>query len=266
MAESQDRGQVNTEAAEIYERFFIPAIFGQWPEKLINAAEVKQGDKVLDVACGTGVVARALLKAVGETGKVTGIDINEGMLAVADRMTPEVDWINAPAENLPFDDETFDSVFCQFALMFFVDRAQALREMHRVLKPGGKMVIAVWDSLDTTPGYFEVVNMLHRLFGDDAANALRSPFNLGNTATLNGVFADAGYENAEIITTPGEAQFPSIESWMFTDIRGWTLSDMINDEQYATLLAEASTTLKQFEQPDGSVRFPAPAHVVTVSK
>ena len=165
-----DRGQVAATAAEIYEGFFLPALFQQWAVPVLEAAETSRDDHLLDVGCGTGVVAREAIARVGRDGRVVGIDPNDGMLAVA-RKTLGVDWRKGVAEDLPFDDDTFDVVVCQFAMMFFEDRDQAVREMQRVLRPGSRVAIATWASLFETPGYAAVVELPDRLFGSDAADA-----------------------------------------------------------------------------------------------
>ncbi|MCB9078813.1 MAG: methyltransferase domain-containing protein [Anaerolineaceae bacterium] len=258
-----DRGQVNTSAAEVYEAFFVPALFGEWGSRVAEAAHIQPGQRVLDVACGTGVLARAAAERVGPEGEVVGLDINEGMLAVARKKAPHIEWRHGPAEALPFEDDSFDVVVSQFALMFFEDRRAALSEMVRVLRPGGRLAVAVWDSLDNTPAYATVTAMLKRLFGDEAANALRSPFNLGDTALLQSLFTEAGIPNAQITTIEGTARFASIEAWVTTDVKGWTLADMIDDEQFHQLLTEAEKVLQPFVTADGSVAFSSPAHIVT---
>ncbi len=129
-------GQVSTSAAEIYEEFYLPALFLEWAPRMAAAAGVGPNQRVLDVACGTGVLARALAERVKPRGAVTGLDINEGMLAVARRKAPEIDWRHGAAEALPFADGSFDVVVSQFALMFFQDRAKAIGEMLRALRPG----------------------------------------------------------------------------------------------------------------------------------
>ena len=258
-----DRGQVNTSAAEVYEAFFVPALFGEWSSRVADAAHIQPGQRVLDVACGTGVLARAVAERVGPEGEVVGLDINEGMLAVARKNAPHIEWRHGPAEALPFEDNSFDAVVSQFALMFFEDRRTALSEIVRVLRPGGRLAVAVWDSLDNTPAYATATAMLKRLFGDEAANALRSPFNLGDTATLQALFAEAGIPQAKITTIEGTARFASIEAWVTTDVKGWTLADMIDDDQFQQLLTEAEKVLQPFVTADGSVAFSSPAHIVT---
>lgn len=261
-----NKGQVNTSAADIYDEFFVPALFQEWTDRVVDAANIQAGQHVLDVACGTGVLSRTLAERVGENGSVIGLDVNEGMLAVANRASPKIEWKQGNAEDLPFEDDSFDGVVSQFALMFFDNRQKAIQEMMRVLKPGGQMAVAVWDSLDNTPGYAAMVDLLLQLFGEDAANGIRAPYILGNKDELTSLFNNADVKKFEIKTLHGKARFPSIESWVFTDIKGWVLADMIDDEQYAVLLKEAKQILSSFVQDGGSVEFAAPAHIVSAVK
>jgi len=261
--DSMETGQLTKSAAEVYEEFFVPALFGEWAPRLCDAADAARGLRVLDVACGTGVVAR---EAARRGAEVTGLDRNAGMLAVAQRLAPAVQWREGLAERMPFDDGAFDAVICQFGLMFFEDRVKALAEMARVTKPGGRLVVATWDSLERTPGYRAMVDLLHRLFGADIAAGLRAPFVLGDRDELRDLFQIAGIAAPRIETVTGTARFPSIEAWVRTDIKGWTLAEAIDEAQYARLQGSARQDLKQFTQPDGSVGFDSPAHIVTAVK
>lgn len=261
-----DHGQVNRSAADFYEEFFLPALFQEWSSRVADTAKIGQGQRVLDVACGTGALARTISKRVEPGGSIVGIDINEGMLAVARKKAPEIDWRHAPAEVLPFSDNSFDAVVSQFGLMFFEDQLAAIREMYRVLRPGGYMAVAVWGSLENTPGYAAMVDLLNRLFGNGAADALRAPYSLGDDNKLRTLFAAAGLPNVQIYTHLGTARFPSIESWVYTDVKGWTLADSISEKDNERLLEEAQQTLQPFVTPDGSVAFPAPAHIVRAMK
>ncbi len=254
-------GQVNRSAAEIYEDFFVPALFGQWPERVLRSAGLTAGHDVLDVGCGTGILARQAARHLGGTGSITGVDINEGMLAVARRATEPVTWRHAAAERLPFPDRAFDRVFSQFALMFFADRAAALREMARVTRSGGTITLTTWAGIDLSPGYAAMVDLLRRLIGDDAAAALMAPFTLGTEDELRSVI-DPVLPVATVTRHDGVACFESVEAWVYTDVRGWTLADTIDDDQYALLLAAAETELADFVDDTGQVRFRAPALVV----
>src|SRR5690606_3326566 len=148
----------------------------------------------------------------------------------------------------------------------FENRSKAIQEMLRVVKASHRVAIAVWGALDDTPGYAAMVDLLLHLFGEDAANALRAPYNLGDKQVLEAVLNDAGVTNYDISTITGTARFPSISSWMFTDIKGWVLADSITDEQYEQLLETAERELQSFVQADGSVAFDAPAHIISIVK
>ncbi len=263
MGESES-GQVSASAAKVYEEFYIPGLFAEWPPRVIDAADIVVGQRVLDVACGTGVLAQAVADRVGPSGSTVGVDINEAMLSIAKEKLSEIEWRKAPAEALPFDDLSFDSVVSQFGLMYFEDQQLALTEMMRVLKPGGTLAIAVWDKLENCPGYYIEEQLFLRVLGDEYAD--ESPYSLGDTQKLTQLFASAGISNARIQTHTGTARFASIEEWIYTDVNGWTVDDAVEGEDYERLLGEAEQDLAQFLTPEGTVAFATPAHIVTASK
>ncbi len=213
--------QSQIDAATAYEEFFLPALFSQWPPHILEAAQVQTGQKILDVACGTGILARAALAQVSPGGSVAGLDLNPGMLAVATKLEPQIAWRQGVAESLPYPDESFDVVVSQFGLMFFTDRLQAVREMRRVLTSQGRLAVAVWDSLDHTPGYAAEVALVERIAGERAANPLRAPFLFGDKEKLAALFKSAGVSDVSIVTHHGVARFPSIRSMLDADIKGW---------------------------------------------
>ena len=259
-------GQVTQSAAEVYEEFFVPALFLEWAPRVADAAQLVPAQKVLDVACGTGVLARESARRVGPVGAVTGLDRNDGMLAVARRKAPDIDWQLGMAEALCFADGAMDAVVSQLGLMFFEDRRAALREMWRVARPGGRIAVAVWAALESAPGYAAMTVLLQRLFGDRIADALRAPYALGDPKALRSEFSEAGIPSIEIRTWDGTARFPSIESWVHTDVKGWTLSNLIDDEQYGRLLRAAQEDLATYVQRDGTVAFGCAAHIVIAAK
>ena len=116
--------------------------------------------------------------------------------------------------------------------MFFEDRAKALAEMWRVLQPGGRLVVATYAAADRSPGYAAMIGLLDRLFGPEIAAELQGPFVLGDTGALGRPFVKAGIGRPEIVEVAGEARFPSLEAWVHTDVKGWTLADKIDDAQY----------------------------------
>ena len=253
-------GQVSAAAAERYEEFFVPALFGQWPSRLLDAAGVRRGQVVLDVGCGTGVLARAARERVRPDGAVIGVDPNDGMLAVARRTAPDVRWVEGVAEHLPAEVDAVDRVLCQFAAMFFTDPGLAVAEMGRVLRPDGLALLATWAEIGASPGYDALVALLRRVAGDEPAAALLAPFGIGTEQALHDLVAGS-FEQVRVETWDGVARFPSLTAWVTTEVRAWTLDEMISEAQLDRLLASAPDALGRFCGPDGSVSFPAPAIV-----
>lgn len=255
-------------AASAYEDLHVPAVFRQWAPRVAEAACIGPGHRVLDVACGTGVLAREAASRAGENGSVVGLDASSGMVAVAKHLAPFIEWHEGVAESLPFDSDSFNAVVSQFGLMFFRNRTAAIAEMLRVLEPGGRLAVAVWESLENSEAYPEEVALLDRLAGSEAADALRAPFVLGDTAELTGNFESAGVQDIDIVTHNGRAQFPSIRTMVEADLRGWLpmMGVNLSEEQIHTILAEAERVLKQFVTAEGTVAFDSPAHIVTGRK
>ena len=174
---------------------------------------------------------------------VIGVDINDGMLSVARQKAPSISFQEGRAEELPFDDELFDAVVCQFGLMFFADRTKAIQEMVRVLKPGGRLTVAVWDAVEHVEGYAPLGNLLERLYGKETGDAVRSPFVLGDPQMLTDIFIKAGVADVQLIHRAGTMRFPSLRAWLETEIRGWILADLLSDEQFEALYTEAEQVL-----------------------
>ena len=146
--------QLEGSAAELYQRYLVPLITSKWAEDLVDRAQLREGEDVLDVACGTGVVARLAARTVAP-GRVTGLDLNAGMLAVARSILNEgapVSWIGGSSLNLPFPSARFDVVLCQLGLQFFPDQPRALRELRRVARERGRVAVSVYSAIERTLG------------------------------------------------------------------------------------------------------------------
>jgi SAM-dependent methyltransferase len=259
----QESWQVSGAAAEVYERCFVPAIFGQWAPQLVDAAGVSPTDLVLDVGCGTGVLARAAADRVAAEEQVTGLDINEGMLAVARRIRPRIDWRPGDATAIPFTGGSFDVVMSQFALMYFPDRIAALREMRRVLKPDGRLAVAVWGPFERATGYVVLTEIAERRCGKAAADVLTAPFVLGDRDALVDSFRAADIEDVAVELRPGTIRYPSIDAFVETEVKGSPLEPLLDEESYRGLMAEARDALRTFCAADGQVTMPMDAYVVT---
>jgi SAM-dependent methyltransferase len=212
------------------------------------------------------VLAREALRRVGQEGRVVGLDLSAGMLAVAARTEPGIEWRQGDAAPLPFDDASFDVVASQFALMFFPDRVACLRQMWRTLAPGGRLAVAVWASLDRARGYQVLVDIAARQCGAEAAGVLAAPFVLGDRVQLAALFAEAGIRGAEIALREGTVRFPSVKELVRVEVKGSPLAGMLSDAAMENLAAESERALAAFVVPSGEIVMPLDAHIVTASK
>lgn len=259
--------EAQIEAAKAYEALFVPALFRQWASQVVDAANLVAGQSVLDVACGTGVLAREARLRTGPTGYVAGLDPSVGMLAVAKELCPSVDWHEGAAESMPFADASFDAVVSQFGLMF-MDRDRAPREMLRVLKREGRLAVAVWDAVQNIPAYAAVASLVERCAGAQAAEALRAPFALGDQKLLAEMFNKAGADSVAISALKGVAQFPSIQVMVEADLRGWLpiMGVSLTEEEISRILEEAEEVLDAYVTDDGRVTFDIPVLLVTAKR
>ena len=224
-------------APEIYAEHLVPAVFAPWAPVLLDVAAVGIGHTVLDVACGTGVVAAAAAERVGPSGAVTGVDINPGMIAVAAR-TQGVRWAQADAARLPFPDGGFDRVLCQAGLQFVPDRLGALREMRRVLRPGGRVALLVWRALHHSPGFAALADALHAVVGPEAAAVMRAPFVFGDDPRpLVTLLDSAGFGDVEVQARAGTVRFASVEAFVRCQRAASPLAAHVDVRQEPDLIA-----------------------------
>jgi ubiquinone/menaquinone biosynthesis C-methylase UbiE len=196
----------------------VPAIFAAWAPTLVEAAAIRPGESVLDVACGTGVVTRLAATQVGDAGRVVGLDFNAGMLEVARSLplTPgaHIEWCEASAFAMPLPTSAFDVVPCQQGLRQFSDRPSALSEMHRVLRGAGRLAVSVWTRIEQSPGFAALVDALERHVSTAAANNRRAPFAVSDAGQIERLVNDAGFRDATLRTMVGTARFPSPEQFV----------------------------------------------------
>jgi ubiquinone/menaquinone biosynthesis C-methylase UbiE len=267
----QQRWQLHGSAAEVYQEHLVPAIFGPWAGIVVDAARLRVGDRVLDVACGTGTVAREAALRVGPGGSIVGLDNNPSMLAVAGAVPPPagtvIDWREGDATALPFPDGTYDVIVCQAGLQFFSDRLAALREMRRVLIAGGRSVVLVWQSIDASPGFAVLADALERHVGLVAATLMRAPFALGDGHQLQVLIKNSGFHDVRVRGETGTVHFESTEHFVRYQVAGSPLAAPVGDASAAArdrVLQDLRTTLAPYETAEGLI-FPVAAHVATAS-
>lgn len=197
-----------------YQGFLVPGMFTPFAARLIADLEITPGSAVLDVACGTGVVTRFAAQATGTTGTVTGVDIGPPMLAVAHSQPAEPDsapvtYLEGSALDLPLADRSFDFATCHHGFQFFPDRLAAARELHRVLRPGGRVAIACWTGLEETPVFRAIRDSLHVHVSEEAGQMMNSPFSVP-AAELTALLESAGFTGVGVERVELMASFPAV--------------------------------------------------------
>jgi SAM-dependent methyltransferase len=264
--------QLDEAGAESYEAVLVPALFGPWAGDLVDAVGVRPGQRVVDVGTGTGAVARAAANRTGDAGEVTGFDINPHMLAVARRVSagtvPAIHYDIAAADALPLPDAAADAVLCQQALQFVPDPSAALAEMHRVCAPGGRIGVATCRNLEHQPGYRVLTEVLARHVGAEAAEVIRTPYRLGDTAALRGLITGAGFTGAHARIVVSPCRVPSAEALLRGETASSPLGDVLDrlDAGAGAALVAELTAAQSGHTDDDGVVFPFETIVLTADR
>jgi SAM-dependent methyltransferase len=228
MSQQYSRESFGGTAPENYERYFVPAIGAPVARDLIEVAALRSGERVLDVACGTGLVARLAAERVGRAGSVAGSDINPGMLAVARASVPPgaaITFYETAAEAMPLPDAAFDVVLCQMGLQFFSDKPAAVREMVRVLAPGGRLVLNV---PGPTPEPLSILaEALGRHVDPRMASFVHLVFSLHDPDEVRALLAGAGLRDLDIRTAPKTLRLPPPEAFLWQYVHSTPLGEAV---------------------------------------
>ena len=219
-------------AAENYQKYFVPVIGGPFATALVNEAGLRPGERVLDVACGTGTIARLAAERVGTNGRVSALDANGAMLAIA-RSIPSanpIKWYETAAESVPLPDESFDVVFCGLSLQFFADKPAALREMHRVLKPGGRIYVST-----PVPNAFQDLfdAAIARHVSEQAGAFMRAVFSLNDPREVESLLSGAGFSSINVREQRLTIELPSARDFMWQYISGTPLMAILSRAENA---------------------------------
>jgi len=250
-------------AAEAYEHTFVPALFRDWAERLAPFAGATGNRSVLDVACGTGIVARTAADRLDATQRVVGLDANPAMLAVARRIRPEIEWVQGQAEALPFEDGSFDIVTSQAGLMFFADRAAALREMGRVAG-AGTVAIQVPGRLAESAGYRALADVVARQAGPDVVRLISGYFAVGEPSLLYELCASAGLVVDAFQTWYGATRLDSVETLIEVELL--PIVDAVGEDVRRRITDECRAALAPFIAHDGTVAAPIEVHLLRASR
>lgn len=237
--------------AEMFDQYFGPALFIPWARVLQGYAAPQPGERVLDLACGPGTVARHVAPVVGATGKVVALDISPEMLAVArSRPAPagaRIEWRAGDATSLDLPDDAFDLVLCQQGLQFFSERAAAVREMRRVLADEGRVVLSVWQALDRHPLYEALCEAEARHL-EMPLSDVAAPWSLPDVGELRALLSEAGFQRVEVIARSLDARFPSPDRFVeLTVLAGAAVAPTFDHEDPAARLALTEAIAREIE-------------------
>lgn len=267
----QSEWQLDAGAPELYERYLVPAMTSMWAVDLIDRTGLRTRESVLDVACGTGVVARVAAQRVGSTGCVAGLDLNPDMLAVA-RSLPAVPgasitWLEGTVMALPFQDAVFDVVVCQLGLQFFPEWRAALREMRRVLQPAGRVALNVFGPIADNPATQALANALDAHIRPDASLAKRTEHALADTRELRSLLLETGFRDIEINTATKMVHFPSVVDYVRIQLSATPLASLVatldpahRQRVVTSMIQDVATDLMPYSGVDGLI-FPQSVHV-----
>lgn len=251
--------------AENYELFFVPAIGAPLARSLTRLAAIQPGERVLDVACGTGIVARLAAEQVGAAGTVAAVDVNPGMLAVAQTLQPDmsIEWHEANAEAMPLPDEAFDVVLCQMGLQFVPDKPAALQEMRRVAVTGGRVFLNM-------PGpagaIFAILsNALERHIGSEAAGFVQHVFSLHETTEIQQLMSAAGFHDVHVEASTGTLELPAPKEFLWQYVWSTPLAGVVGKADEAARAALEREVLSEWREYEENGALMCPQRIVVAS-
>ncbi|MGH8635175.1 MAG: class I SAM-dependent methyltransferase [Burkholderiales bacterium] len=248
--------QVSGNAAELYEQYATRYFMGPWAPELVELAALRRGERVLDLACGTGLLARLAAPEVGPAGQVTGLDFNSGMLAVA-RTLPSpsgasITWVEGSASAMDIPDASFDVILCQQGLQFFPDKPKALREMRRVLAPGGRVLLSVWKAAG--PYNIAVGEALERHVGTETATKYRASRIVPDARELDRLLLETGFRAVEVRPSSKVIRLPSIEKFVLGHLSSSPVAAAVaalKEEGRAIMAQQVKSALQPYAEGDG---------------
>lgn len=266
---THEQWQLSMKAAELYERYPARYILGPWAPLLVDAARLIPGERVLDVACGTGVVARLAAKRVGPAGRVVGVDVNPGMIAVARSPSPtndaSIEWLERSALDLQLENASFDVVLCQQGLQFFPDKEVALQEMRRVLDRGGRLALSVWNGNSLSPYADAVSATLVQFMGHEVAARFAAARKTPTPDELQRLATAADFSAVEVRVSRIDVHLPRIDKFVLDHLSATPIAadiGAVDAEARNKIGASVMERLQGYADGDG-ITHPEETYVLT---
>lgn len=260
--------QLARDAAERYEKILVPAILGPAARSLVEWSDLQEGEAVVDIGCGTGAAARFAAEKVGASGRVAGVDVNAGMIAVAQSLAPVpgamIEWVECTAYQLPFTEAEFDVALCAQTLQFLEDRPRGLAEMYRILKPGGRVVVSLWCDLRESPYFHVLVQAVTKHIGAETAAGLRAAFGLSDSEAIRALLTGAGFKNMQLTVKELDLELPKPRDFVPRHMSAPPMSTGLHaasEEARQAVVDEVSEQLAPYETDQG-IRVPFRTHLV----
>ena len=257
---------------EAFEKYVVPAFGGVWAQDMVKRAALRKGDRILDVACGTGIVARYAYESLGDAVHITGVDVNDVALGnareISARNAAPIEWKQADVSMLPFSNDTFDVLLCQQGLQYFPDRSRALQESNRVLANDGRIVFSVWRPIEFSPFYFVLHQALEKYISREAASILASAYTLSDPVQLKALFEGAGFKRITIRIVIRQMRYSPLEEFVLGSFFASPFAnDMVALEEMAReeMLLAIRKSIANYMDDDG-LAAPMESYVVSATK
>lgn len=251
-----------------YDRELVPWLFGHWAEPFVDLAEPLASSRLLDLACGSGLIARTLVGRLDRDGRIDAVDIDPAMVAYASSTIDDerVRWHSSDAADLPLEDGSIDGALCHQGLQFFPDQPKVLAEIARTLRPGGRLTVAVWGRLDDNPWPAALASATRAVLGDEAAEGMAVVCALGDATQVSTLLADAGFERASVDTRERTAVHPDVDiavAGQLAALPSGSITDQLDSERRAHVTAEMIARLAPHTDRAGRLAVPSTSVLAT---
>ena len=267
-----EQWQLEATGAGAYEKYLVAKLFTSLADDTLAHVGLKPTDRLLDAACGTGIVARRAAPIIGQQGTIFGYDLNDSMLQAAILTSADLDtyieWKQGNLVDMPYADESFDVIVCQQALQFLPSPVDALREMRRVLDQNGRIALSVWRSINFHVGYKVFSELLDQYVGQNTGMMMRSPFPNWTIEHLRGLMEEAGFQDIHININIRNVRYDSPAAFLREEEESSPLAatiSAINAEIRTAFVSDIASQLSDYADDDGLI-FPLEAYLVTARR